>query len=200
MGLPHLMYSSQLDLPVLILSKPLSSRPLTSKPRLLRPKLILLPKSKLSSRVTRLVEPKPLFWINLRSILSSIRWRSLRFSKTDPCSMPLFLNFPPKLSSVNSRELAESKPVFPSLPDMLLQHPPLIPFSMDSRTFLLSLAQPDLSSRKQPNSLLQRRTPQLLELQVAQQRLLRLLRKRKKSQKLSTWATFSAEMTNTESS
>merc|ERR1711865_848528 len=42
---------------------------------------------------------------------------------TDPCLMPPFLNFPPKLSSVNSRELAESKPVFPSLPDMLLQHP-----------------------------------------------------------------------------
>lgn len=146
---PHQRMSlSQLDQPVLIQSKLVSSRPFKFKPRLLRDKLISLLKSKLFSLIQELIRPKLLFSISWRSILSSIRWKLQRSSKTRPSLMPPFLIFQPVSSFLNSREPLVCKP------PLLLRLEFQLPLqhhthsSMVSRTSLLSVPIVDSVSPK----------------------------------------------------
>jgi hypothetical protein len=99
-----------------------------------------------------------------------------------------------KSFSVNSRKLLAYKPTSLLLLVSQPKHLPHTPFLTDSKTSLLSHAPQVSNSQKPPNSSLQLRTPQLLELQAHQQRLLLSLKRKKKSQKPSIWEASSVMM------
>ena len=156
--------------------------------------MILSLRNKLLLREIKLEVLKLHFSINLRSILSNIRWKLKKFFKTEQFSMLQSLTWPMKQFLPNSKVLLDYKHHSHWESDIQHKHLPHIQFSMDSKISLLFQPNPDTNSTKLKLSSKLQRMPLLLQDQQDQlKQLLQLKKKRKRKLKKSIWEIFSEE-------
>jgi len=146
------------------------------------------------------MQPRLFFWINLRSIHSSIKWLSRKFFRMEVFSSPMFSISKLTMLLPNSGKQLEFKPLCHSVVDIQLSFQPHIPCYQVSKTWLPPPKLPDSHSHKlKPCSMLPRMPQLLLLAPLLPRRTMPqpLKTRNRKKKKMLTWAIFSVEMMNT---